>query len=87
MPVSSAFTSHDSKFKTVFYSGIHKGYSFLFLKILHLYSVGVNCHQENLFCVMLTNPADIIVHFLSSIFVYRVTERSDKPQNNMWHCE
>lgn len=24
----------------------------LFWKILHLYSVGVSCHQENLFCVL-----------------------------------
>ena len=32
MPISSAFTSHDSKFKTVFYSGIHNGYSTFVLK-------------------------------------------------------
>lgn len=39
MPISSAFTSHDSKFKTVFYSGIHNGYnSFVFKDFAFVFS-------------------------------------------------
>lgn len=61
------------------------GTAFVFKDFAFVFSRSELSSGKFVLCYVYKSCSGIIVHFLSSILVYRVTERSDKPENNMWH--